>query len=607
MPTIISHSLVGLAFAQKAIFTSVNRKRLLLAAMICAALPDIDYIGLKLGIQYASLFGHRGFTHSFFFAGIAALIASRSLLPKGGGFKIFSHLFLLFFVVTASHPILDAMTDGGEGVAFFSPFSNHRYFFFYRPIMVSPIGFVSFFTHLRGPLVLIDEILLILIPLALVLYAKELWRKAKTHKIVACSCMLVWIILLIAVKGLYPLDNMAMVIKKSEHPIIQLYVKQYKNPEVLKDIPAMGVPGGKLVTDFWEMEKLGLFNRRLETDGVNRHWSSGFFPSWYGGIAGRWQDSHSALFLRTVFGFGVASAREVQEILKESRLDSDKQDFLFKLSPTEKYDLALGDYAFTATKSILAITHDAVEWPKYWYGICNGMAAASKWYLEPTRNVDVINPNGFRIRFHPNDVKALLGYSMANVMLWTELGVRCGVDGPEADSCRTNAGAFFIATMNRIGLAHDSFVVDGFSSTRKQFYLFDAARIDVVEKPRPVEEFKDWALPTQVKYIAKVRMTLDFVSTLLSDQSGERRVGRVAVPRVLEADLALNDIGEIIGGAWTGDEDVPDVIFFPASSPAQDAQGRLKANSSLNWPVIKRIYDQSVSDDHDLKPIDLSI
>ncbi len=39
------------------------------------------------------------------------------------------------------------MTDGGLGVAFFAPFDNTRYFFVWRPIMVSPIGVTEFFNR----------------------------------------------------------------------------------------------------------------------------------------------------------------------------------------------------------------------------------------------------------------------------------------------------------------------------------------------------------------------------------------------------------------------------------------------------------------------------
>ena len=38
------------------------------------------------------------------------------------------------------------MTDGGLGVAFFSPVDPSRYFFTVRPVVVSPIGIGEFFT-----------------------------------------------------------------------------------------------------------------------------------------------------------------------------------------------------------------------------------------------------------------------------------------------------------------------------------------------------------------------------------------------------------------------------------------------------------------------------
>jgi inner membrane protein len=66
-------------------------------------------------------------------------------------------LLAFFFVITASHGVLDAMTNGGLGVAFFAPFDSTRYFFPWRPIVVSPIGFGSFFSH-WGALVLLSEI-----------------------------------------------------------------------------------------------------------------------------------------------------------------------------------------------------------------------------------------------------------------------------------------------------------------------------------------------------------------------------------------------------------------------------------------------------------------
>jgi inner membrane protein len=620
MPTIITHGVVALALSAKTRgIRELDRKLLLITCIICSMLPDLDYFGFKMSIQYNSLFGHRGFTHSFFFAAIVALIASWLLHRKAQESLLsFSKLFLLLFVVTSSHALLDAMTDGGEGVAFFSPFSNHRYFFLYRPIMVSPLGIESFFRGWHGLLVLFDEFLLVICPITAALYLPQLLRKARTKKILTGSLLAVWLLSVFMIKSLYPLNNITMTIPDTGRPMIDLISKQYKNPNVLSFIPTSGIPGDKLIKNFAVFQHMGLYNAELAAGDVKDHWASGFFSNWFGGIAGRWQEPNAKLILRTLFGYGVPDSREILEVLKESADSPRKQEFLFKLSPTEKYDLAMGDYNFTSTRAIGVSSHNAGELPKFWFGICNGMAAASKWYLEPFRSVEVINPNGFKILFHPGDVKALLGFAMAEASQWTEIGTRCTINGPDANSCRINPGAFFLAVMNRLGLAHDSFIADGFSGTRKQFYLFDAARVEILKPPRPVVEMKEWAAPTSVKSIAEVRFTLEFVSTLLSDKAGSapdaakgdsyyQKVGRVVVPRVLDAMIALNQNGEVVGGGWLGENDVPDVVFFPSSIPGMDEQSRLRSNNSLNWNVIRQLYYESINGAEKRQPVDFSL
>ena len=54
---------------------------------------------------------------------------------------------LLFFLISASHGILDAFTSGGLGIALLSPFDHTRYFFPWTPIEVSPIGIRAFFSN----------------------------------------------------------------------------------------------------------------------------------------------------------------------------------------------------------------------------------------------------------------------------------------------------------------------------------------------------------------------------------------------------------------------------------------------------------------------------
>jgi inner membrane protein len=72
-------------------------------------------------------------------------------------------VFWLCFVSCASHAFLDAMTNGGLGVALFWPFSLERIFLPFRPIQVSPIGVGSFFTE-WGLRVIASELVWVLLP-----------------------------------------------------------------------------------------------------------------------------------------------------------------------------------------------------------------------------------------------------------------------------------------------------------------------------------------------------------------------------------------------------------------------------------------------------------
>ena len=147
-------------------------------------LPDIDVIGFSFGIQYGDMFGHRGFTHSLFFAALIGLVAANALTRSSsktnslgvGGWQLgIGALWAWFAAVTMSHGVLDAMTNGGRGIAFFAPFSNHRYFFPWRPIQVSPIG-AGFFSA-RGLSVLVSEARWIWLPSAIIAVSARMFRR----------------------------------------------------------------------------------------------------------------------------------------------------------------------------------------------------------------------------------------------------------------------------------------------------------------------------------------------------------------------------------------------------------------------------------------------
>jgi len=133
-------------------------------------------IGSLFGICYGDFWGHRGFTHSLLFAALLASIVMLTGFRRAAPGLSQLPMWIYFFLATASHGLLDAMTDGGLGVAFFSPFDNHRYFLPWTPIRVSPIGVGRFFTD-RGLVVLQSEFLWIWVPAALLAFSAWLIRR----------------------------------------------------------------------------------------------------------------------------------------------------------------------------------------------------------------------------------------------------------------------------------------------------------------------------------------------------------------------------------------------------------------------------------------------
>jgi inner membrane protein len=158
--TVITHPAVPIALSVL-LPRDTASSSLVIAASVCSIIPDVDVIGFGLGIRYGDMFGHRAFTHSLTFAVALGALATVTLFQHSHGSPLV--IFLYLFLSTLSHPLLDALTNGGLGVGFFAPFSNKRYFFPYRPIEVSPIGISSFFSY-RGFEVLLSELRWVWLP-----------------------------------------------------------------------------------------------------------------------------------------------------------------------------------------------------------------------------------------------------------------------------------------------------------------------------------------------------------------------------------------------------------------------------------------------------------
>jgi inner membrane protein len=162
LPTVIGHSIVGIAagsyFRSKPYAAGV-----FLLCVLCSVAPDIDSLGFRLGIPYGHWLGHRGFCHGVFFAAMAAFAAALCMLRYDLSRNERLRLFSVFFLCGILHDILDAMTNGGLGVAFFSPFSDERFFLPFRPIEVSPLSARRLFSA-RGLAVMASEFVWVVVP-----------------------------------------------------------------------------------------------------------------------------------------------------------------------------------------------------------------------------------------------------------------------------------------------------------------------------------------------------------------------------------------------------------------------------------------------------------
>jgi len=177
LPTIITHSVVAASSASS--FSSGQESlKFWILSIACSSLPDADVIGYRwLYIPSYEFFGHRGFFHSPFFAALLSIFIVCIFYRKEVIFSTQWWKYVLYFsILTASHGLLDALTNGGNGIALLSPLTNERYFFPWTPIEVSPLSIEGFISQ-RGLTVLKSELLWIWVPCLLIVIFLKIKRK----------------------------------------------------------------------------------------------------------------------------------------------------------------------------------------------------------------------------------------------------------------------------------------------------------------------------------------------------------------------------------------------------------------------------------------------
>lgn len=218
----------------------------------------------------------------------------------------------------------------------------------------------------------------------------------------------------------------------------------------------------------------------LSGTATRKPWSSSYFPVRNGIISVRYNTNpfNTIGSVNNVGVFGryytlVQSINKYSQPRDHGRIVGSRAFESFvnqNYSPSEKYDLLVGDTSYTLTNFLkrrsasMATNGDVPSW----FGICHGVAPATYFFNKPNRPVTVLAADGeTRITFLPDDIKALASQFWAQAKYRTRfMGGRCNhtkfTPGWYSDpGCKSlNPASVVITLGNVLGRQRRNFVLD---------------------------------------------------------------------------------------------------------------------------------------------------
>ena len=267
-------------------------------------------------------------------------------------------------------------------------------------------------------------------------------------------------------------------------------------------------------------------------------WSGDYWAKNKGGIAYRWQTEEKHDYTKL-------SKEEVQYSSTEE---------IALLSPTEKYDLYVGNYDYSLTHRVLA---ESGRNEPGWSGFCHGWSPASNRFEEPSP-ITVYNPDGVEIPFGSSDIKALLTYFEAEVVRssfvghdWSAttytIGSLCRSGEIMDPGCYdTNPAAFHIVLANRIGMMDEGFNMDVDKGYEKWNQPVHSYRSTILTT-RPPTSFSDE--DTVVEYImeTEVHWTVEIHPMWEPILHTEHQKSQ---SKTYTYSVEVDKDGTVIGGQW---------------------------------------------------------
>ncbi|MFC4157994.1 hypothetical protein [Chitinimonas lacunae] len=366
------------------------------------------------------------------------------------------------------------------------------------------------------------------------------------------------------------------------------------------DNPARLVDNGnQLISNIHTMDEQKLTSAKLS----EQPWSDTYWPLYNGSLGNRYADSRQ-------WNYPTANWKDYwtfanQTLPVKNYIDANQINLL---SPSEKYDLLVGDDSYGLTLQMWNSgkgyfdRNGSVE---AWMGLCHGWAPAAYVLPRPKKSIEVTGVNGHKITFYPSDIKAL------GTLLWANaspsvrfVGGRCNVKDPAKDTngritdqnCfDNNPGSWHQTVINQIGVSKRSFVFDatydyevwnqpvlGYSYVYfnpETGQTFNTAKEALIAKAAYTKDKFSKYRNAATQNIVGVRMQLSYLLETSPSHATEDSPNRDYVTQTTYTyDLELDASGKIIGGEWYGNRH-PDFVW----TPAPNARALSYYNPSLTW------------------------
>ncbi len=365
------------------------------------------------------------------------------------------------------------------------------------------------------------------------------------------------------------------------------------------------IENDQLINRLDDMQRLGLLEGQVE----RQPWSGDYWAFSRGILGARTFDPAFDLLTNWLERFQFIEANSAASLLSGQGVKA-----LNRLSPSEKYDLLVGDEQGGLTEYQWAEGkwyYDVFGEVEDWMGICHGWAAAAMMEPRPARQIELRAATGnWRIPWKPSEIKGLVSYNWAyNPFPVTFLGQRCNKIDPERDAngrlidpeCfDLNPAIWHQAVVNRLGIHRQSFVIDvtyDYEVWNQPILAYLYAHFNPISRElvddasaasvKPAEYTNDPFAKyrsSSVSKIVGISMVIGYMVETMADDAQEDSEERDAVNWVnYFYDLELNEKNEIIGGEWYG-EMHPDFVW----TPLKDSRPRSPLEQTLEQTAWKQ-------------------